>query len=290
MLLSRDDRTPQATNVVPTSRKGNRRSAAGGLSPAGRAASLLATNDLGSEETVPAGKRIVILTGAGISAESGIATFRDKDGIWSKVDYREVATPEGFARNPQKVLDFYNMRRKQSATARPNAAHLALARLEHEHDGPVLLVTQNVDSLHEAAGSRNLLHMHGEHGKVLCNHCGARAPWGHNQPDLTRDMRCAECNRAGGLRPDVVWFGEMPYHMEQIEDALQETDLFVSIGTSGNVYPAAGFVSTARRSGAYTIELNLEPSEGATLFHQSRNGLASVLVPAFVEKVLAGEF
>ena len=234
-------------------------------------------------------ERIVILTGAGVSAESGIATFRDKGGIWSKVDYREVATPEGFARDPQKVLDFYNMRRKAIATAEPNAAHLALARLEREHTGGFLLVTQNVDALHEEAGSRKLLHMHGEHGKILCNHCGHRHPWGHNRPDIALDQRCPGCSRSGGLRPDVVWFGEMPYHMDAIGEALAEADLFVSIGTSGNVYPAAGFVAEASRAGAYTVELNLEPSEGVSFFDEAIHGPATEIVPAFVARVLAGD-
>jgi NAD-dependent deacetylase len=230
--------------------------------------------------------RIVILTGAGISAESGISTFRDKDGIWSKYDVNDVATPEAFARNPRLVLDFYNTRRKQSGGAQPNAAHFALAKLEREHKGHVLVVTQNVDALHEAAGTRNLIHMHGEHGKVLCMRCGTRAPWGHNQPDLTVERACGTCGNAGGLRPDVVWFGEMPYHMERIGEALAEADLFISIGTSGNVYPAAGFVAEARRYDAHTVELNLEPSEGVSLFHEARHGKASLLVPAFVEELL----
>jgi NAD-dependent deacetylase len=231
-------------------------------------------------------KNIVILTGAGISAESGIATFRDKDGIWSKYDYRDVATPEGFARNPKLVLDFYNTRRKQSSGARPNAAHYALVTLEHEHEGSVLIVTQNVDALHEAAGTSNLIHMHGEHGKVLCSYCQVRAPWGHNQPDLSVELMCGSCGKAGGLRPDVVWFGEMPYHMDRIADALGEADLFLSIGTSGNVYPAASFVAQARDGGAHTVELNLEPSEGASLFHESRHGPATEIVPAYVEHLL----
>ena len=231
-------------------------------------------------------KHIVVLTGAGISAESGIATFRDKDGIWSKYDYRDVATPEGFARNPKLVLDFYNTRRRQSGAAQPNAAHHALAALEQDHKGSVLIVTQNVDALHEAAGTRSLIHMHGEHGKVLCGHCQARAPWGHDQPDLTVELACASCGKAGGLRPDVVWFGEMPYHMERITEALAGTDLFLSIGTSGNVYPAAGFVAEARAGGAHTVELNLEPSQGASLFHESRHGPATQIVPAYVQELL----
>jgi NAD-dependent protein deacetylase/lipoamidase len=238
-------------------------------------------------------KHIVVLTGAGISAESGIATFRDKDGIWSKVDYREVATPEGFRRNPQRVLDFYNMRRKQSAGARPNAAHFALARLEQEYArgnrGRVVVVTQNVDSLHEAAGTEALIHMHGLHGQVLCNHCQAREPWGHNAPDLSVELACSACGRKGGLRPDVVWFGEMPYHMERIGEELAQADLFLSIGTSGNVYPAAGFVAEARANGAHTVELNLESSEGASLFHERRHGPATELVPAYVSCLLGGQ-
>jgi NAD-dependent deacetylase len=235
-------------------------------------------------------KRIVVLTGAGISAESGIATFRDRDGIWAKVDVMDVATPQGFARNPQLVLDFYNTRRKDSRDARPNAAHLALARLETEHaanpGGQVLLVTQNIDLLHEAAGSRSLIHMHGQGNQSLCNHCQARQPWG--QEDLRLDRACRSCGKAGGLRPDVVWFGEMPYHMERIYAALAKADLFLSVGTSGNVYPASGFVAEARRHGAHTIELNLEPSEGATLFHEAHHGRATEVVPMYVERLLRG--
>jgi NAD-dependent deacetylase len=236
-------------------------------------------------------KRIVVLTGAGISAESGIATFRDKDGIWSKVDVRDVATPEGFARNPQMVLDFYNRRRKDGRNAKPNAAHLALARLEAEHaaraGGQVLLVTQNIDLLHEAAGSRSLIHMHGQGNQSLCNRCEARHPWG--EEELRLDQPCPSCGKAGGLRPDVVWFGEMPYHMDRIYAALAEAELFLSIGTSGNVYPASGFVAEARRAGAHTVELNLEPSEGATLFHEAHHGPASKVVPMYVERILAGQ-
>ena len=241
---------------------------------------------------MPRYPRIVILTGAGISAESGISTFRDKDGIWAKVDYREVATPEGFRRNPQKVLEFYNSRRMLSGGAKPNAAHFALAKLEQEHavknGGRVVVVTQNVDALHEAAGSKNLIHMHGQHRQTLCNHCQARHPWGPEQPDLAVDLACARCGKAGGLRPDVVWFGEMPYHMEEIYAELAEAKLFISIGTSGNVYPAAGFVAEARSNGAHTVELNLEPSEGASLFHESHHDPATKIVPMYVERVLAG--
>ena len=235
-------------------------------------------------------KRIVVLTGAGISAESGISTFRDKDGIWAKVDLRDVATPEGFQRNPKRVLDFYNARRKASGNARPNAAHLALARLEAEHGangGLVTVATQNIDLLHEAAGTRNLIHMHGQGDLSLCNRCQARHPWGLE--DLTVDLACPACGKAGGLRPDVVWFGEMPYHMDRIYEELGRADLFVSIGTSGNVYPASGFVAEARRSGAHTVELNLEPSEGVSLFHEAHHGPASKVVPMYVERLLKGD-
>jgi NAD-dependent deacetylase len=232
--------------------------------------------------------RIVILTGAGISAESGIATFRDKDGIWSKVNVEDVATPEGFQRNPSRVLEFYNERRRSGHGAQPNAAHLALARLEREHAGEVLVVTQNIDTLHEAAGQKSLIHMHGQLNQMLCNNCGDRQPWGHNHPDLAVTMRCANCHQTGGLRPDVVWFGEVPYHMERIFEALAEADLFLSIGTSGNVYPAAGFVAEAGRSGARTVELNLEPSEGISHFHEAVHGPGTEIVPAYVERILAG--
>jgi NAD-dependent deacetylase len=234
-------------------------------------------------------KRIVVLTGAGVSAESGIATFRDKDGIWAKVDLMDVATPEGFARNPRLVLDFYNRRRRDSRDAKPNAAHLALARLEAEHganSGAVLVVTQNIDLLHEAAGTRSLIHMHGQADQSLCSRCQARQPWG--EEDLSVDLACASCGKAGGLRPDVVWFGEMPYHMDRIYEELGCAELFLSIGTSGNVYPASGFVAEARRAGAHTVELNLEPSEGASLFHEAHHGPASEVVPMYVERILRG--
>ncbi len=227
---------------------------------------------------------IIVLTGAGLSAELGLATFRDRDGIWAQYDYREVATPEGYARNPALVLDFYNQRRRQNAGVGPNAAHFALARLEQEHPGDVLIVTQNIDPLHEAAGSRNLIHMHGEILKGLCADCGARHDWG--MADITPASECPSCGVEGRMRPDVVWFGEMPYHMERIADALERCDLFVSIGTSGTVYPAAGFVIEARRAGAYAVELNLEPSEGTSLFHEAIQGRATEIVPAYVERLL----
>lgn len=229
---------------------------------------------------------IVVLTGAGVSAESGISTFRDPDGIWTKVDYREVATPQGFAANPARVHAFYNWRRRNVLTVAPNAAHEALARLEQEFAGDFLLVTQNVDNLHERAGSQKLIHMHGQHDKALCAACGERSPW---QGEMSLDSQCPACGRAGHMRPDVVWFGEMPYQMEKIGTALGGCHLFVSIGTSGNVYPAAGFVREARRAGARTVELNLEPSQGAADFDEAEHGPATMVVPDFVDRLLARE-
>ena len=232
--------------------------------------------------------RIVILTGAGISAESGIATFRDADGLWAKHDVNEVATPEAYARNPAKVLGFYNQRRRDVLPAKPNAAHLALAQLEREllvirPGAEVLVVTQNVDPLHERAGTRHLIHMHGELLSAWCKACDGKHTW---DADMSHSTRCPGCSTVGRVRPDIVWFGEMPYRMDDIENALSEADLFVSIGTSGNVYPAAGFVQGARHAGAHTVELNLEPSEGASYFHERRHGPASVIVPAFVDELL----
>ncbi|MCV0395669.1 MAG: NAD-dependent deacylase [Rhizobiaceae bacterium] len=227
---------------------------------------------------------IVVLTGAGISAESGVDTFRDKDGIWSRYDMNEVATPEGFARNPLKVHGFYNERRRGLAGVKPNAAHEALARLEHEHRGEFLLVTQNIDDLHERAGSTKLLHMHGKLDSGLCGNCGQRHGW---PGDMDAFSPCPACGSTGHMRPDVVWFGEMPYHMGEIWEALSRCDLFISVGTSGNVYPAAGFVEIAGDSGAHTIELNLEPSEGITLFDEAIHGRATQVVPAYVERLLA---
>lgn len=228
-------------------------------------------------------RSIVILTGAGISAESGIETFRSAGGLWEQHRIEDVATPEGFARNRDLVLNFYDMRRAALATVAPNPAHEALARLERAFAGELLLVTQNVDDLHERGGSARVLHMHGELKSALCTSCGTRSRW--NEPMIDRPP-CPVC-RAPALRPDVVWFGEMPYRMETIYAALGACDLFVSIGTSGAVYPAAGFVAEARASGARTLELNLEPSEGSRMFHESRLGPASLLVPAWVDTVLS---
>jgi NAD-dependent deacetylase len=231
-------------------------------------------------------KSIVILTGAGISKESGLDTFRDKDGIWSKVRLEDVATPEGYRRNPDQVHEFYNQRRAQLVNGGilPNPGHLALAKLEAEWPGQVLLVTQNIDDLHEKAGSRNLLHMHGELKKVRCDGCGDVFLW---EEDLSRDTPCPACSRSRFLRPHVVWFGEMPLFMDEIYEALENCSLFISIGTSGNVYPAAGFVQHVRLRGrAHTVEINLEPSQGATLFAETIYGPASAAVPAYVEGLL----
>jgi len=227
-------------------------------------------------------RSIVILTGAGISAESGIDTFRSAGGLWEQHKVEDVATPEGFDRDPDLVLGFYDARRAALASVAPNAAHGALARLEAGFSGEVLLITQNVDDLHERGGSKQVLHMHGELKSALCQSCEMRSGW--DAPMLDRP-RCPIC-QAQSLRPDVVWFGEMPYQMDRIYAALNTCDLFVSIGTSGAVYPAAGFVQEARDAGAATLELNLEPSEGSHFFAESRHGRASELVPAWVEEVL----
>lgn len=230
-------------------------------------------------------RSIVILTGAGVSAESSVDTFRDEGGIWSRYDLHEVATPEGFAANPALVHEFYNGRRAQMGKVAPNPAHFALARLEREHPGPVLLVTQNIDDLHERAGSQKLIHMHGELAKALCARCGARQEW---RKALSTELPCPTCGQAGGMRPDVVWFGEMPYQMERIYEALSACDLFLSIGTSGSVYPAAQFVEEAKGAGVCTVELNLEPSENAYRFDEAIHGPAGRVVPDYVERVLGG--
>ncbi len=264
--------------------------------------------------TETSGRNIVILTGAGISKESGLDTFRDAGGIWSKVRIEDVATPEAFASDPARVHDFYNARRaklaprappgskasqasqasrasRASGGIEPNAAHLALARLEAEWPGGVLIVTQNIDDLHERAGSRNIIHMHGELLKARCGTCGGVFGW---SGDLGAEDACAGCGGKGGLRPHVVWFGEMPLEMERIYAALDRCRMFLSIGTSGNVYPAAGFVAHVGagrgggggRGGAHTVELNIEPSEGASHFAETHYGPATKLVPAYVKRIL----
>jgi len=227
-------------------------------------------------------RNIVILTGAGISAESGIDTFRSAGGLWEQHRVEDVATPEGFARDPNLVLRFYDMRREAIQEKVPNAAHLALAELDMRWKGSFLIVTKNVDDLHERGGARRVLHMHGEHLKAWCTSCDVRSCW--RGPLLDRPP-CPVC-QARTLRPDVVWFGEMPYRMGEIYGALREADMFVSIGTSGAVYPAAGLVQNARELGIKTLELNLERSQGSALFHETRLGPATEVVPAWVAEML----
>ncbi|MBA4765279.1 MAG: NAD-dependent deacylase [Erythrobacter sp.] len=227
-------------------------------------------------------RNIVVLTGAGISAESGIDTFRDAGGLWEQHRVEDVATPEGFARDPDLVHRFYDARREAVRKVSPNAAHVALARLDAEWEGDLLIVTQNVDDLHERAGAKRVLHMHGELLSALCSRCEARHRW--SDPLFERPA-CPGCGEHT-LRPDVVWFGEMPYEMGRIYAALRRADLFVSIGTSGAVYPAAGFVREAKELGTRTLELNLERGEGSYWFDESRQGKAGDLVPEWVSQIL----
>jgi NAD-dependent deacetylase len=230
--------------------------------------------------------KIFVLTGAGVSAESGLSTFRDKGGLWEQYNIEDVASLSGYERNPAKVLDFYNLRRNSHGDVAPNAAHMALAELEaawERRGGQVTLCTQNIDNLHERAGSRRVIHMHGELGKVRCHDCGDITS---ADGDLSLAMGCTACGRVGGLRPHVVWFGEAPLEMDAIFEALAGADLFVSIGTSGAVYPAAGFVGAARSAGIPTMEINLEPSDNAGLFDAARYGKASEAVPAWVAEMM----
>jgi NAD-dependent deacetylase len=263
---------------------------------------------------MPGFRNIVILTGAGVSAESGVATFRGPDGLWEGHRVEDVATPEAFRRDPGLVHKFYDARRAKLGSVEPNAAHLALARLDAEWPGELLLVTQNVDDLHERAGSKRLLHMHGELKSGWCLACRERFHWegpmsptpfassavekpvpseveGRVSTSLDTNGEganvCPCCGVAGQVRPDIVWFGEMPYEMDRIDEALQRCDLFVSIGTSGAVYPAAGFVQTARYCGAHCLEMNLEPSQGSIFFHESRMGPAGDLVPEWIDELLS---
>ncbi len=226
---------------------------------------------------------IVILTGAGISAESGLATFRGPDGLWEGHRVEDVCTPQALAADPELVHRFYDDRRAALATVEPNAAHRALARLDVEWPGSLLIVTQNVDDLHERAGAKRLIHMHGELRSALCAACDDQGPWEGRLPPGTA---CGACDSLS-LRPDIVFFGEMPYRMDEIDTAIRNCDLFVSVGTSGAVYPAAGFVQTARYVGAATLEMNLEPSLGSVYFAETRTGPAGRLVPAWVEDMLA---
>lgn len=228
-------------------------------------------------------RNIVVLTGAGVSAESGLATFRGPEGLWEGHRVEDVATPEAFERDPALVHRFYDARRENLARVGPNAAHAALAELERAWPGGFLLVTQNVDDLHERAGSARLVHMHGEHLKGWCTACDERFEW---LGPMGEGAPCPACAAVGAVRPDVVWFGEMPYEMDRIDDALRDCDLFVSIGTSGAVYPAAGFVQTAKYAGARTLEINLEPSLGSLYFDERRFGPASVEVPKWVDELL----
>jgi NAD-dependent deacetylase len=229
-------------------------------------------------------RNIVVLTGAGVSAESGLATFRGPDGLWEGRRVEDVATPEAFQRDPALVHQFYDARRAKLGTVEPNAAHKALARLAAEWPGELLLITQNVDDLHERAGSKRLIHMHGELASGWCLACDERFAWAG---PMGEEACCPACQVEGRVRPDIVWFGEMPYEMERIDEALQRADLFVSIGTSGAVYPAAGFVQTARYCGAHSLEINLEQSLSSTMFDESRIGRAGDLVPEWVEDLLA---
>jgi NAD-dependent deacetylase len=226
--------------------------------------------------------KVVVLTGAGISAESGVPTFRDADGLWEGHRVEDVATPEAFHADPETVHKFYDARRAALGTVGPNPAHIALAELEEHVGDDLLLVTQNIDDLHERAGSKRVVHMHGKLRSAVCVRCDGRVTWDGPMIDAPP---CATCGQ-GALRPDVVWFGEVPQHLDDIIDALVDCDLFVSIGTSGAVYPAAGFVQRARAFGARALELNLVPSEGSWLFHEARHGLAGQLVPAWVAELV----
>lgn len=226
--------------------------------------------------------KVVVLTGAGISAESGIQTFRAAEGLWEEHRVEDVATPEGFARDPELVQRFYNQRRRHLKSVAPNSAHHALSALEQAVD-EFLLVTQNVDDLHERGGTQNLIHMHGELYSVYCQSCGQTWRW---LDDLVVEQACPHCKRVGTVRPDIVWFGEMPKEMERIYQALATCDLFLSIGTSGHVYPAAGFVEQAKMAGAHTVELNLQPSQTNQLFDEHGYGKASELVPAYVKQFI----
>ncbi len=228
-------------------------------------------------------RSIVVLTGAGISAESGISTFRASDGLWENHPVDDVATPEGFERKPELVHNFYNARRKTASSVEPNPAHIALANFEASFQGDYLLVTQNVDNLHERAGSKNLIHMHGTLDKMKCTNCDA--VW-TNIADTAPQDQCPKCDQTT-TRPDIVWFGEMPYQMEQIWSALDACDLFLSIGTSGNVYPAAGFAQIANRAGAVCIEINLAPSNNISDFHDGIYGKAGEVLPDLLELISA---
>ncbi|MGR5297630.1 Sir2 family NAD+-dependent deacetylase [Vibrio mediterranei] len=231
-------------------------------------------------------KNVVVLTGAGISAESGIQTFRAQDGLWENHRIEDVATPEGFARNPELVQSFYNQRRQklQQTDIRPNAAHIALGELERQLEGTVTVITQNIDNLHERGGSENIIHMHGELLRARCSESGQVVEMAN---DIETGDLCHCCQIPSQMRPHIVWFGEMPLKMGDIYAALEKADLFISIGTSGVVYPAAGFVHDAKMHGAHTIEINLEPSAVQSEFEEKRYGKASIEVPKLVREILA---
>lgn len=228
------------------------------------------------------GAKVFVLSGAGISQESGISTFRDQNGLWENHSIEEVATVGGFLQNPSLVHQFYNLRRKQLKSVQPNLAHFALANFEQKFSGELFLVTQNVDDLHERAGSKNVYHMHGELKKIICIHCKKSFFW---LEDLSIETMCNFCQRIGGLRPDIVWFGEMPYYLKESENFLRSADVFLSIGTSGSVYPAAGFVQLVG-SKAKTIEINMEKTETSFLFSEKRYGKATDMVPKVLIKLL----
>lgn len=221
-----------------------------------------------------------------MSAESGLGTFRDKGGLWARFDPMKLATPEAFAADPVRVHDFYNLRRRNLLEAAPNAAHKALARLEAglaDRGGSLFLCTQNIDDLHERGGSRLVHHMHGSLLRSRCLVCGSALDW---SDDLHVTTACPDCSASGGMRPDVVWFGEMPLGLEVVAEALEAADLFVAIGTSGLVYPAAGYVAEASALGVPTVELNLEPADNARVFDDARYGHATETVPAFVLELI----
>ncbi|MDD3289130.1 MAG: NAD-dependent deacylase [Alphaproteobacteria bacterium] len=227
--------------------------------------------------------KIVVLTGAGISAESGVPVFRGPDGLWNGRRVEEVATHEAVCRDPWGVNNFFNEMRRFAQTVKPNPAHIALEKLEKHYQNDLLVVTQNIDHLHKHAGNQNLLAMHGELQSILCNHCGGRFPFFE---DVTKETLCLSCQKPGVLRPDIVFFNEMPYHMDEIYAALMSCDLFIAVGTSGFVYPAAGFVDIASRAGAYTIEVNLAETERSPIFQEKITGPAGKILPLLVNELI----
>lgn len=236
--------------------------------------------------------RVVAQTGAGVSAESGLGTFRDLGGVWTRVNLEEVATPEAYAADPARVHAFYDERRRQALAAQPNAAHEALARLGRDlaaTGGRLTLVTQNVDDLHEWAGSRHVVHMHGELARARCTGCGWVREW---TGDLAGDAGrpgggapCPEC--AAPMRPHIVWFGEVPFALETIVAEIAKADLFAAIGTSGAVYPAAGYVGLAGTLGVRTVEINMAPSDNAEAFDDAIYGAATETVPAWAASLMS---